>query len=103
MQDVGIKLKARIDTGAGVSSIDAKVLQIKPVAGGSGERVVFEIVLNCSRPLGDGSTTPDDDQRSDRGGRIPLSASPRRCLERVRVASDAPDRPATADARAVKR
>lgn len=43
MQDVGIKLKARIDTGAGVSSIDAKVLQIKPATGGSGERVVFEI------------------------------------------------------------
>jgi hypothetical protein len=43
MQDVGIKLKARIDTGAGVSSIDAKILKIKPAAGGSGERVVFEI------------------------------------------------------------
>lgn len=43
MQDVGIKLKARIDTGAGVSSLDAKVLQIKPATGGSGERVVFEI------------------------------------------------------------
>lgn len=43
MQDVGIKLKARIDTGAGVSSIDAKILRIKPAAGGSAERVVFEI------------------------------------------------------------
>ncbi len=43
MQDVAIKLKARIDTGAGVSSIDAKILQIKPAAGGNGERVVFEI------------------------------------------------------------
>ena len=43
MQDVGIKLKARIDTGAGVSSIDAKILQIKPAASGSGERVLFEI------------------------------------------------------------
>ncbi len=43
MQDFGIKLKARIDTGAGVSSIDAKILQITPVAGGSAERVVFEI------------------------------------------------------------
>lgn len=43
MQDVGIKLKARIDTGAGVSSIDAKIIQFKPAAGGSGERVIFEI------------------------------------------------------------
>lgn len=43
MQDVGIKLKARIDTGAGVSSIDAKILRIKPATGGSAERVVFEI------------------------------------------------------------
>lgn len=43
MQDVGIKLKARIDTGAGVSSIDAKILQIKTAAAGSGERVLFEL------------------------------------------------------------
>lgn len=50
MQDVGIKLKARIDTGAGVSSIDAKILQIKPAAGGSGERVVFEIRDDAGNP-----------------------------------------------------
>ena len=50
MQDVGIKLKARIDTGAGVSSIDAKVLQIKPAAGGSGERVVFVIRDDTGKP-----------------------------------------------------
>ncbi|MGH8603909.1 MAG: hypothetical protein ACREXR_14410, partial [Gammaproteobacteria bacterium] len=38
-----MKLKARIDTGAGVSSIDAKIVEIKPVADGSGERVIFQI------------------------------------------------------------
>ena len=31
MQDVGLKLKARIDTGAGVSSINAKVLRFEPI------------------------------------------------------------------------
>lgn len=43
MEDVRIKLKARIDTGAGVSSIDAKIVEIKPTADGSGEQVVFQI------------------------------------------------------------
>ena len=43
MEDVGIKLKARIDTGARVSSIDAKIVEIKPAANGSGEKVVFQI------------------------------------------------------------
>ncbi|MGH8628080.1 MAG: RimK/LysX family protein, partial [Gammaproteobacteria bacterium] len=43
MEDVRMKLKARIDTGAGVSSIDAKIVEIKPVADGSGERVIFQI------------------------------------------------------------
>ncbi|MGH8584453.1 MAG: ATP-dependent zinc protease family protein [Gammaproteobacteria bacterium] len=43
MQDVGIKLTARIDTGAGVSSIDAKILEIKPATDGAAETVVFEI------------------------------------------------------------
>jgi len=43
MEDVRIKLKARIDTGAGVSSIDAKIIEIKPASNGSGEKVVFQI------------------------------------------------------------
>ncbi len=43
MQDVGMKLKARIDTGAGISSIDAKIVEIKRATDGSGERVVFQI------------------------------------------------------------
>ncbi|MGH8581021.1 MAG: RimK/LysX family protein [Gammaproteobacteria bacterium] len=43
MEDVRMKLKARIDTGAGVSSIDAKIMQLKPAADGSGEKVIFEI------------------------------------------------------------
>ncbi|MFH0341138.1 MAG: ATP-dependent zinc protease [Chromatiales bacterium] len=43
MQDVGMKLKARIDTGAGISSIDAKIVEIKRATDGSGEKVVFQI------------------------------------------------------------
>lgn len=43
MEDVRMKLKARIDTGAGVSSIDAKIVEIKPAADGSGEKVIFQI------------------------------------------------------------
>jgi hypothetical protein len=43
MQDVGMKLKARIDTGAGISSIHAKILEIKPAKGDSSERVVFQL------------------------------------------------------------
>jgi hypothetical protein len=43
MQDVGTKLKARIDTGAGISSIDAKIVEIKRATNGSGEKVVFQI------------------------------------------------------------
>lgn len=43
MQDVGMKLKARIDTGAGVSSITAKILRVEPIEGGNGERVIFNL------------------------------------------------------------
>ncbi len=43
MEDVRMKLKARIDTGAGVSSIDARIVEIKPATGGSGEKVIFQI------------------------------------------------------------
>jgi len=43
MEDVRMKLKARIDTGAGVSSIDAKIVEIKPAADGSREKVTFQI------------------------------------------------------------
>jgi hypothetical protein len=41
VRDVGLRLKARIDTGAGVSSIDAKILELKKTP--EGERVKFQI------------------------------------------------------------
>lgn len=41
LRDFGVKLKARIDTGAGVSSVHAKILEIKKTD--KGERVRFEI------------------------------------------------------------
>jgi hypothetical protein len=41
LRDFGVKLKARIDTGAGVSSVHAKILEIKKTD--RGERVRFEI------------------------------------------------------------
>ena len=43
VQDAGVRIKARIDTGAGVSSIDAKIVEIKPATAGGPERVVFQI------------------------------------------------------------
>lgn len=43
MQDVGMKLKARIDSGAGVSSIAAKILRVEPFEDGKGERVIFNL------------------------------------------------------------
>lgn len=43
MEDVRMKLKARIDTGAALSSIDAKIVEIKPAPSGSGEQVIFRI------------------------------------------------------------
>jgi hypothetical protein len=41
VRDVDLRLKARIDTGAGVSSIHAKILEIKETP--EGERVKFQI------------------------------------------------------------
>ena len=41
LQDVHLKLKARIDTGAGVSSVHAKILEIKQTP--EGERVRFQV------------------------------------------------------------
>lgn len=41
LQDVHIKLKARIDTGAGISSLHAKIVEIKSTE--DGERVRFQI------------------------------------------------------------
>jgi hypothetical protein len=41
LQDIHVKLKARIDTGAGVSSVDAKILEVKQTP--DGERVRFQI------------------------------------------------------------
>lgn len=41
VRDVHLKLKARIDTGAGVSSLNAKILRVKKSA--DGERVRFQI------------------------------------------------------------
>jgi hypothetical protein len=43
MQDVGMSLKARIDSGAGVSSIHASVVRIEKAEDGRGERVVFKL------------------------------------------------------------
>jgi hypothetical protein len=41
LQDVHLRLKARIDTGAGVSSVHAKILEIKQAP--DGERVRFQV------------------------------------------------------------
>ena len=41
LQDIHVKIKARIDTGAGISSVHAKVLELKPTD--AGERVRFQI------------------------------------------------------------
>jgi hypothetical protein len=41
LQDVHLRVKARIDTGAGVSSLHAKILEIKQTP--EGERVRFQI------------------------------------------------------------
>ena len=43
MQDVGMQLKARIDSGAGVSSINAKIIRVEAKEDGSGEQVTFEL------------------------------------------------------------
>jgi hypothetical protein len=42
MQDVDMKLKGRIDSGAGVSSIDSRIIRVEE-EDGDGERVVFEL------------------------------------------------------------
>ena len=49
MQDVGMKLKARIDSGAGVSSIDAKNIRVERAGDGSPERVTFELTDDRGR------------------------------------------------------
>jgi hypothetical protein len=41
LQDVHLRMKARIDTGAGVSSLHAKILEIKQTP--EGERVRFQV------------------------------------------------------------
>lgn len=41
LQDVHLRIKARIDTGAGVSSLNAKILEIKQTP--EGERVRFQV------------------------------------------------------------
>lgn len=43
LEDADIVLKARIDTGAGLASINAKVLEIKRGKEGKSERVVFSV------------------------------------------------------------
>lgn len=43
VEDIESTFKARIDTGAGVSSLHAKILEVKPAAGDKPERVVFEV------------------------------------------------------------
>lgn len=41
--ELGTKAKARIDTGAGISSIDARIIGVRTPLEGGGERVMFEI------------------------------------------------------------
>jgi len=41
LQDYNIKFKSRVDTGAGLSSLNAKILKIKK--DGDSERIIFEI------------------------------------------------------------
>jgi hypothetical protein len=43
MQDVDMQVKARIDTGASVSSLDANILELEAGSDGSGEKVRFRI------------------------------------------------------------
>lgn len=43
LQDVGIRLKARIDTGAGVSSLNARIIATRPAIDGKAEKIVFQI------------------------------------------------------------
>ena len=44
LDDAGLIVKARIDTGAGLTSINAKIVELRPPADGKPERVVFRIV-----------------------------------------------------------
>ena len=44
LQDYDVKFKSRIDTGAGISSIHAKIMEIKePKKAGGAQRVIFEV------------------------------------------------------------
>ncbi len=43
LREAGMKLKARIDTGAGLSSIHAKIIELCPAEGTTAERVIFEV------------------------------------------------------------
>ena len=44
LEDVDIVLKARMDTGAGLSSVDAEIVKIVPSAGkGKPERIIFQV------------------------------------------------------------
>ena len=43
VEEAGVELKARIDTGAGLSSIDAEILQIEKAPDSGKERVVFNV------------------------------------------------------------
>ena len=44
LDDAGLIVKARIDTGAGLTSINAEIVEIRPPADGKPERVVFRVV-----------------------------------------------------------
>ena len=44
LDDAGLVVKARIDTGAGLTSINAEIVEIRPPANGKPERVVFRVV-----------------------------------------------------------
>ena len=59
MQDVGMQVKARIDTGAGVSSINAMNIRVEPTEDGRGEIAHFDLTddrgrtRNIRRPIVD--------------------------------------------------
>jgi hypothetical protein len=44
LDDAGLIVKARIDTGAGLTSINAEIVDIRPPVDGKPERVVFRVV-----------------------------------------------------------
>lgn len=46
LQDVDLTLKARMDTGAGLSSVHASIIKVIPPSDGRKERIIFQISDN---------------------------------------------------------